>query len=108
MVKNREELNEFLEVLSLAPESQIDNKSLTKIFKNLISKDDAELRLGLMFCIDHISYCSSAAGIYKMYLYEILKGYFGITFDQAQNEDWPWRDGSDFSKLSEYEERFKN
>ncbi len=106
MVKTREDLNRFLETLSTAPDSQIDNKYLTKIFKNLITKDDNEIKLGLIFCIDHISYCSSAAGIAKLYIYEVLKTYFNLPSDKVWEKEYPWRDNTDFDRLGEFTDRF--
>lgn len=85
-----ESINKFLQLLSEAPDGQID-KQITSDIKKLIGKDVSDIKLGIVKAIDLCVYCglASTAGLMSLNIFHehMLDG----TPADFDDENCPWR-----------------
>jgi len=86
MENKNKEIEEFLMILSMAPDSQLD-KSITTKLRNLIDKPISEIKTGVMQAIDDCVYGSLSSEIALKSLHLLHEDLL-----EGTHEDWvEWR-----------------
>lgn len=87
---DRKPIDEMLELLSHAPDSQID-KTITERLKNLIGKPLPEIKTEVMHCIDDCVYGSLSSGFALKTLNILHEVYLDGKLEDFNEENCPWR-----------------
>lgn len=89
-MKNKEEVYEFLQILSKAPDTQID-KRVTDRLRNLIGKDQETIKTEVMHCIDDCVYGGLSSGFALKSLMLFHEVYLDGKDSDFNDENCPWR-----------------
>lgn len=86
----RKNVDEMLELLSSAPDTQID-KRITERLKNLIGKPFPEIKSEVMHCIDDCVYGSLSSGFALQALNILHEVHLDGKQEDFNDENCPWR-----------------
>ena len=86
----RKNVDEMLELLSSAPDTQID-KMITERLKKLIGKPFDEIKTEVMHCIDDCVYGSLSSGFALQALHILHEVHLDGKREDFNDENCPWR-----------------
>ena len=90
MEDKRKAVDEMLQILSTAPDSQLD-KLITEKLKSLIGKPFPEIKTEIMHCIDDCVYGSLSSGFALQALHILHEAHLGGKHEDFNDENCPWR-----------------
>jgi hypothetical protein len=89
-MEEKRAVDEMLEMLATAPDSQIDGIITSKL-KDLVGKPIHEIKLGVMESIDLCIYGSLSSGIALQALHLLHEVHCGGKHEDFTDENCPWR-----------------
>jgi len=89
-MKEQREVDEMLEMISEAPDSQID-KTITDKMKKLIGKPISEIKISIMYCIDMCVYGSLSSDFALQALLILHEIHCDGNREDFNDENCPWR-----------------